>query len=217
VSLATPWEATEIQRWDASTGSVSAWASASGGDIALALDAMELRCLRVRPSTPSGCGPLRVSAQQADDTPAPAVQEVALDGGWTLEVFDQEDGRSRTVAISSERGWETQGLSAYSGLGVYRRTVTVPTDEDVEWTLVLPSVHTAVEVSLNGAPIGRRAWAPYVVPLTGLRHGDNALELRVYNTAGNRYLAKTPFRRQPAPSGLGATPVLRSVRPTHAA
>jgi hypothetical protein len=76
--------------------------------------------------------------------------------------------------------------------------------------LVLPVVHTAVEVRVNDVLVGARAWAPYefVIDRDLLHDDGNDLELRIFSAAGNKYYGGTPFQDEPEPSGLGGAPTI---------
>jgi len=111
--------------------------------------------------------------------------------------------------IRADEPWEAQGIPHAAGVGVYRRTITCAEGERL--MLHLPACTDAVEVLVNGQSAGARAWPPCVFDLTRLgRAGDNALEVRVYNTLGNlitrTYAGAAPleFPR----SGLRAAPRL---------
>ena len=212
VVVTTPWQALDGQHWDLASGEVGPWTGvrdAIDGDAALVLQPMEVLCLHVSESpAPAGDPPSRPRAPMT--VTARQRRDIVLDAGWTLEVF--EGGRAAPPRpVTPSVGWEQQGLPTYSGLGVYRCRISVPPDDPLDWSLVLPTVHAAVEVRLNGETLGRRAWAPYVfaLPPALVKDADNDLELRVYSSAGNKYLAGTGFQEHPAASGLAAVPVLR--------
>jgi hypothetical protein len=149
---------------------------------------------------------LPVATEEETDSSAPAI---ALSEGWTLSV----PGHT-TIAIDPARGWERQGLETFAGVGTYRCRFDRPAvgaDED-RWTLTLPVVHCTARAALNGTCLGSRGWRPYRfnVPPGLLRARDNELELEVAGAAANYYYAGTRFQHGLQPSGLGATPVLRS-------
>jgi len=133
------------------------------------------------------------------------LQPVVLVGEFLVD----EDGRlgSWSGKLHCDAPWERQGLPHVAGVGAYRRAI--------EWSgegrvlLHLPECHDAVEVVVNGARCGVRAWPPYVFDLTpALKPGDNALEIRVANTLGNIIL-ETYAGQQPSvypTSGLKQPP-----------
>ena len=100
--------------------------------------------------------------------------------------------------------WTQQGFPFYSGVGVYRRTLTLPALPG-RVVLEADAGDDVLEVVVNGEPAGVRLWAPYgldVAPL--LREGENTFELRVANTPVNLLEA------QPRRSGLAGVPRLVS-------
>ncbi|MCY0898057.1 MAG: carbohydrate-binding protein [Firmicutes bacterium] len=211
-----PAPPTFLERWDVSTGEITRVAAGVEPSCRLVvrLKPMELYCLRVL----TGEKPRELQPRTA---PKACVMtklmngkqrfRVELTSNWRFSVFPRTDA---SVPIDVNRGWEQQGFSDYSGRGVYSCTFSLPHSVGAErWVLHLPSVATAVEVTLNGVMIGRRAWAPYAftIPPGLLRSQANHLELRVYNTAANQYLAGTPYAGQQAPSGLLAPPYLVSI------
>lgn len=215
VVLRCPFARGAIARWDAADGEQGPWRLAADHGIAvLRLDAMELCCLRIREALSN-----EELAHDVDFGVRPSETlgkgRVELSDGWALEL---PIGSENLVPIGVSRGWEGQGFPGFSGAGRYVRTVELAGGEngDTGWlgdlALDLPVVHTAVEVRVNGHPVGRRAWAPYrfVVPKDKLREGSNEIELLVYSAAGNRYYHDTPYQDVPEASGLGAAPVIES-------
>jgi hypothetical protein len=213
--LRLPFPAPAVQEWDATDGSQGHWWAAGGpgpdGAFDVGLEAMELRCYRLRPVAAGeelpaapGHAPGPVTPA-AGDVPAPTGGPV-LGGRWTLEL---PAGSGAVVPISVSAGWERQGFPGLSGAGRYVCALEVPAGP-VDVVVELPEVNTAVEVEVNGHPVGRRAWSPYrfTVPAEVLRPGANELALTVYSAAGNRYYGGTPYQDEPEPSGLGAPPVV---------
>lgn len=149
----------------------------------ITLEPHDVRCLRLRPAVPSDKS-LRLADHQNTDQ----LSALTLEDGW---VFSPE-GSQVFAPISVARGWEEQGYAAFSGTGLYRCAVTIPSNGD--WALDLGEVHTAVTGRLDGQEIGRRAWRPYRFSLGHLLQGSHELELAVSNTAANRYYAGTPYQ-----------------------
>jgi hypothetical protein len=104
-------------------------------------------------------------------------------------------------------GWEMQGFADFSGTGIYRLTLEL--SDDADWILELPEVATVAAVWLNDRQIDRRGWRPYRFALGRLVPGVHCLELRVANTAANRYYKNTPYLGDGLDkSGLTAAPKL---------
>ncbi|HEU0193470.1 MAG TPA: glycosyl hydrolase [Gaiellales bacterium] len=106
------------------------------------------------------------------------------------------------VSAARPAPWTEQGCPFYSGTGVYRGGVRLP--DSLSGTRVFLEADAGddvLEVTVNGRPAGVRLWPPYSVEMTDqVVPGENALELRVANTAINLLSA------QPRPSGLRSAP-----------
>jgi hypothetical protein len=216
VVLHLPFGHAAVARWDATTGEQGPWlrAPGPGTKAALHLEPMELCLLQLRAASADEDIPddARLGRGQARVTGGAGVAGAAqLHEGWALEL---PSGSAAPVPISVSCGWEQQGFPAFSGVGTYLRTVELVSPES-DLVLELPVVNTAVEVRVNGVPVGRRAWSPYrfVIPSGVLRAGTNEIALVVYSAAGNRYYANTPYQEELEPSGLGAAPILAPMGP----
>jgi hypothetical protein len=108
-----------------------------------------------------------------------------------------------------DRGWETQGLSTFSGTAVYALTVDLHPRAGQCW-LYLPSLESTVEARWNRNSLGSRGWPPYLfrIPAGWIEPGPNSLELHVSNTAANQYWVNTAYQSSPQGSGLLAPPQL---------
>ncbi|UIK01866.1 carbohydrate-binding protein (plasmid) [Rhizobium leguminosarum] len=187
----------DCEVWSATTGKIEEAAAFS--QLTVTLEAQEARCLRLRQTTHGGAGDGHLSNQPALD-PARAV---SLVDGWSFAPA----ANAAFVPISVETGWETQGFADLSGTGIYRLALEI--GDEADWFLELPDVATVVAASLDGRQIDRRGWRPYRFALGRLRPGVHSLELRVANTAANRYYANTPYLGDTADkSGLSAVPKL---------
>lgn len=145
----------------------------------------------------------------SSDTEAPLAwtsgDSVEVVDGWTL----QFDGDSKLHEIQTTAGWEMQGFQTYSGVGRYRAEIELPTAASI--AITLPSVAGSAAVSVNGHPVGRRGWRPFVfrAGATATLAGRNVIEIEVASSAANRYYAGTGYREAPEPAGLLADPVIR--------
>ncbi|WP_275790981.1 carbohydrate-binding protein [Pararhizobium gei] len=187
----------EYEEWSPADGAIHSQGTLEQSLVLL--QPQEVRCIRVREAL--GTMAAHGAIQNA---PIPNTAEaICLAGGWTFCPGDDADFQS----ISVDAGWETQGFADFSGIGIYRCQMTITTQ--TEWVLELPEVHTAVTALLDGRQIGRRAWRPYRFALGTLSLGMHLLELRVANTAANRYYCNTPYLGDtPDKSGLTAVPTL---------
>jgi beta-galactosidase/beta-glucuronidase len=70
---------------------------------------------------------------------------------------------------------------------VYEKTVDVPASLLAERVLLdCGVVGVCAEVWVNGKPVGKRPWGPFVFDVTEQLHsGKNQLKVRVANTEGN--------------------------------
>jgi hypothetical protein len=189
---------------------------------------------------------------------APAVAETkakvvktALDGGWTLALPGHA---ARPVQLPND--WSADAATAHlSGTATYSRSLRLTAAQIKAGQVVLdfgkgapippqgprqpgtaaalvPPVREAAEVYVNGKRAGAVWTAPFTVSLKGLVHpGDNALEVRVSNTAinelagrpptdysalnarfGERFSAQGMSGLKPLPSGLLQVPVLETAQ-----
>ena len=124
---------------------------------------------------------------------------VSASSSWDLVT---EDGR--TLAVSSDCGWEKQGLSDYSGGATYSQIINIPEELVCEHLRLVPSsVYHTMEVKLNGEEQGVRAWPPYELPIGNVKPGMNKVEVFVTNTAGNAMYDGTHYDVEPkALSGI---------------
>ena len=128
-------------------------------------------------------------------TSAPVVVPEArrLDGAWTMALENGAAPVTRPL-----QGW-TDVAPHYSGSATYTTQVTLGAGKPAgpDWTLDLGRVADVAEVTVNGAHVADRIWAPYKVDLRGRLHvGTNTITVRVTNTQGNEK------NRQPYDSGL---------------
>ncbi|WP_439619020.1 carbohydrate-binding protein [Shinella sp.] len=182
--------------WQPEDGTIDQ--SGTSGRLTIVLEPHEVQCLRLCPADSPGTGMVLGGLQQVDPR-----ETLTLEDGWSFS----PEGSHAFAPVSVNEGWEVQGHSAFSGTGLYRRSVTIETDGD--WALDLGEVHTAVTVRVDGQEIGRRAWRPYQFVLGHLARGRHEIELAVSNTAANRYYAGTPYQGDMLDkSGLATPPRL---------
>ena len=137
---------------------------------------------------------LRFRAQSAmDGLLTPLYLEGEFDvarrrGGWALTPVQPRHSR---------RGWQDAGLPHYMGSGDYVwRHRFRSQDVEVPWALDVDGIVDCGELFLNGASLGRRAWAPWRWELAAVRPGWNRFRLRVHGTGGNARKLLYPFQEQ---------------------
>ncbi|MEK1896860.1 MAG: carbohydrate-binding protein [Rhizobium sp.] len=187
----------ECEVWAATTGEVNE--ASTFGRLAVALAPQEVRCIRLRQVLQKAT----IQGQLSDQPLLDAGHAISLVDGWS---FAPGTGLE-FVPISVLSGWEMQGFADFSGTGIYRLTLEI--GDEADWVLELPEVNTVVAARLDGRQIDRRGWRPYRFALGRLVSGVHSLELRVANTAANRYYSNTPYLGDSLDkSGLTAAPKL---------
>lgn len=91
--------------------------------------------------------------------------------------------------------WTPQGLAAYSGAGVYRKSFELTAEQasSSRAKLAFAKAGATVSVRVNGREAGIRVSPPWEVDLTGLLvPGTNTVELEVSNTLANHYSVAIP-------------------------
>lgn len=185
-----------LRVWDAATGTVSD--PVGFGSEPLMIGAQQVVCLSLTNAVPhDDCAPAIPPRGRA---PPAGKAETLLVDGWTLEI----DG-SPPVPVAVDRGWEVQGWPRFAGTGIYRLRLDSAARGRTR-QLWLPDVRHTAELRADGVTIGRHVAgeARFMLP-----DGASALELRVRNTAANRFYAGTPFDAGlPHPSGIVCPPRL---------
>ena len=112
--------------------------------------------------------------------------------------------------------WAEFGLPTYSGIGVYKQTVTF-TDQEVgrRTTLDLGQVLVAAELFVNGQSAGVRLARPFKFDVTDLiKPGPNTFEVHVANTIAPHYtVTNRSHNLGPTDSGLIGPVTLRQELP----
>ncbi|MBB3771290.1 hypothetical protein FHS55_001889 [Angulomicrobium tetraedrale] len=203
LSMTFAAESLEGDIWCPSTGERTALPASAfeGRRFRGTLAAEGVLCLSVRAATARATGDRAVPAPQTEP-----LASLTLSEGWTLEA----DGRP-PVAIAVDRGWEGQGFATFAGTGIYRCTVRLPELAAARWQIRLPAVHETAELWVNGAWVGTHIAGDACFPIPSVSGALCAMELRVRNTAANRYYAGTTFGARPSPSGLTQPPRLEAL------
>jgi hypothetical protein len=198
----------QLELWDPLTGQVRPWPGQTQDGRTcthLRLERRQAVVLVLNPERPSespalqgGAGILPATAQARrlchhgvadsataatpDPVPGEVVQELA--GPWAVSLPD-----GQRVAVPVPGDWaRVRELELFSGTLCYRAEFAVSAEiAATARFLDLGRVGDIADVTLNGRPLGVRAWAPYVLPLPAgrLRAGTNALEVRVTNSMAN--------------------------------
>ena len=202
LSIVTGGRASDVRLWDLRAGTVTQLKAAAADDpLSLIVEAEAVICLTLHISTSSG----HASRTCAADTPTASPQRFAglpLSDHWT---FEADASPPRPIAV--DRGWEQQGWPTFAGTGIYRRATRLPPLPEGDcWELHLPEFHNTAELWIDGHLVARHLAGPARFPLPS-HNAEVAMELRVRNTAANRYYAGTGFAA-PVPSGLVRPPIL---------
>lgn len=80
--------------------------------------------------------------------------------------------------------WASLGWPEYSGSMKYTSYFNYNFDE-AEAILSMPGLHYHAIVAVDGKEVGRLAYKPYELVLSGLNKGQHKLEITVYNTGAN--------------------------------
>lgn len=158
--------------------------------------------IRVKPS------PYYAKSVAEGVTDANISEPVALRGAFGV----REEGRwpvlSEIPGTIDVGDWRTQGFPHFAGTGIYEKTFRWDGSEGPA-LFVCDAGKDVVEMSLDGTPLGIRAWGPRHFKTDRLSAGEHKIEIRCTNTLGNflrrGYIA---FGISPEPPACGlASPV----------
>ncbi|MEV7403057.1 glycosyl hydrolase [Streptomyces sp. NPDC091267] len=142
----------------------------------------------VRVSAP---GTVRVAAQDGNRRFAGSLAvtdplaAIPLDGDWSFR-FDADGAQTTDRPLGS---WTALNAS-FSGSAHYERRFGLDAGDLAGrvWTLDLGEVRDVAQVTVNGADLPPRLWAPYRFDVTAaLRTGNNVVRVRVTNTGANEH------------------------------
>jgi len=118
--------------------------------------------------------------------PLAAQTRVPLDGAWQVRPEAEPDGW-RAITVPS--AFETALGTTFDGVGVYRRTLPLPTTKVAAVRIEFAAVATHATVFCNGTQVGEHlgGWTPFRVDVTSaLRwNGEDVLEVRVDEKVGH--------------------------------
>ena len=107
-----------------------------------------------------------------------------------------------TIALGD---WsELDGLKAYSGGALYRKTIALaPDDLKSKLEIDLGDLVSSAELSVNGKSAGIRLSPPWKYDITSFaKAGENKIEILIYNTLANNYTTIPTRYRGSIKSGL---------------
>lgn len=141
----------------------------------------------------------RVELESTATEPTVVTMRVDHDPGiyggdaWTAPV------EVETAPVAVELGdWEDLGLSAYSGIGVYRTTIDIPdsiVEDGDDVVLELGAVAVSATVRVNGVSVGTSLARPHRFDVTdAIRPGETEIEVEVANTVANHFAQEVPTR-----------------------
>ena len=189
-----------LERWDPLTGEVREWpADATDGELRtrLRLERRQGLVLVVDPPSPQSG-----SAEPERDIPGEVVTEV--DAVWTARTSD-----GAVVDAPCPGDWSrAPGWEAYTGVLQFTAHVSLDEKQAREVSFLdLGEVGDIAEVTVNGQPVGVRAWAPYTVCIgPSIRRGGNEISVRITNSMANE------FDGRQLPSGVLGPITLREAR-----
>lgn len=117
------------------------------------------------------------------------------------EYFKQACGTG-TITLGD---WsEIDGLRAYSGGALYRKTISIfPDDLKNQLEIDLGDIVSSAELFVNGKSAGIRLSPPWIFNITPFaKSGDNKIEVTIYNTLANNYTTIPTRYRGEIKSGL---------------
>ncbi|MBL7783144.1 MAG: hypothetical protein JNM22_18080 [Saprospiraceae bacterium] len=117
---------------------------------------------------------------------------LSIQGPWRL-TFPEKRGAPASAEFATLQSWTEHsdpGIRYFSGTATYSTTFTVNELPALTQSLLidLGSVKNVAEVLLNGKSQGIAWKTPFRLPISGLKKGDNTLEVRVSNLWVNRLI-----------------------------
>ena len=114
-----------------------------------------------------------------------------IEGPWKVS-FQKNRGAPATAEFDSLVSWtenKDKGIKYFSGTATYKTTFDAPkVDDNSELVLDLGDVKNIAEVYLNGKSLGTVWKKPFKLELSGVRQGENILEVKVTNVWVNRLI-----------------------------
>ena len=133
-------------------------------------------------------------------------------GGGTIPQYIRQTCGKGEISLGD---WsETDGLKSYSGGAWYSKTIKID-DEDLKYNTIidLGDLVSSAELFVNGKSAGIKLSPPWTFDISGLvMKGDNQVEVLVYNTLANNYVAIPTRYRGSIKSGLIGPVKLQTVK-----
>ena len=177
-------DAKAVEWWNPLNGerrALSGWTCTSGAvEVKLALGPGESGFVVVGRAAPA--------CHNGQDVRSPSTVET-VEGSWKV-AFDPAWGGPREVEFKALEDWTKRpewGISHYSGIATYRKTVT---GAEAPTHISLGDVSNLARVKLNGRDLGSVWCWPWrvAVPKGAWKDGDNLLEIEVANLWANRLI-----------------------------
>jgi hypothetical protein len=134
-----------------------------------------------------------------------ALRVVPATGFCGAAVFPEPIRLQCGPGVGTVGDWSKAGvLECYSGGAWYRKTLSLTAQQaESSVTLDLGRVVATAEVRVNGEVAGIRVAPPWRVDISNqVQHGENRIEILVYNTLANHYLTIPTRYRGEGVSGL---------------
>jgi hypothetical protein len=176
--------------WDCETGQIRPITSADvadGSRLTLRFKPLEAYWLVLDSSLPAGAVP--TGPEMKDVLSVTGPWKVTFDAKIqpTMEFSSTPSSEFVTGVEKPLEDWKGWNMDKFSGLMDYTKTLHVD-KVDKQMFLDLGKVCYAVEVWVNGKPVGARLWDPYVFDVSSVLHaGKNEIRVRVANLINNSY------------------------------
>lgn len=113
--------------------------------------------------------------------PAAVGDKAVAPDNWTVQL---PDGRVQALGGECFPDWSALGFPEYSGCLVYQAEFTWPYDEE-QAEISAPELYSHAEILIDDRLVGKMAYRPYRIRISGLSPGKRQLTIKVYNTEAN--------------------------------
>jgi hypothetical protein len=137
----------------------------------------------------------KAAAAPSRTLPAPVETALAtVEGAWEVS-FQAERGAPAKITLPQLTSWHENadaGVKYFSGAGTYTKSIQAPPEwfkTGTRLLIDLGDTKNLAEVTVNGKPLGILWKTPFQVDATNaLKHGANALQIKVTNLWVNRLI-----------------------------